>query len=156
VGSKIHIDADKCDGCGDCLEACDNLPYGQAPCCDKKVCGREGCVDPECAKIKEFAVLKIRAGKVTVANPKNCNGCGECMYVCRHSAIIIDESDFQSMGPIMQDLQPQKFCEYCDVFDKCQSCAGGDCLNCTVYLNCTIKIQSLAGPWFTSSGEEIG
>lgn len=53
------IRADRCTGCGDCLEAC---PAG---------------------------VLELREGKAVLARPEDCRYCGDCETLCPEGAIAL-------------------------------------------------------------------
>jgi len=120
---EIMIDDNKCDGCGKCVEVCDSLPYGQFDICSLENCLGEDCLGEDCEKIKEFSILKIENGKVVANNLQQCDGCGECMYICKSFAIlVIDDSPQQSMGSLLQDEMPALYCFYCDNFRTCLKC----------------------------------
>jgi len=55
------IDSNKCDGCGNCIEAC------------------------------PFDVFEIKNGKVIVKHPEKCKKCRACMSACPNNAIKIKE-----------------------------------------------------------------
>jgi NAD-dependent dihydropyrimidine dehydrogenase PreA subunit len=56
------VDADKCIGCGECVDVC------------------------------PVEVYEMQDGKSQAANPEDCLGCESCVEVCEQSAIIIEES----------------------------------------------------------------
>lgn len=153
---KIIINGNKCNGCGECVDECDSFPYGELDICSLENCPGEDCLGQDCKKIKEFAVLKIQNGKVMINNLDGCNGCFECMYICKSFAIFIkDNRPQQNMGPIMQGLQPILHCYYCDNFEVCITCEGKDCINCDLCRGCKINLKDLMGPWFSPDGREI-
>lgn len=57
----VSIDESKCDGCGECVEAC---PAG---------------------------VLQLQDGKCKVLNPTDCLGCETCVTVCPNGAPSLQE-----------------------------------------------------------------
>jgi adenylylsulfate reductase subunit B len=57
---SIFIDANKCAGCGTCVDIC-----------------------PE-------DILRIEDGKAAVAYPRECWRCGSCVYDCAFGAIEVD------------------------------------------------------------------
>ena len=59
----IHIDADKCDGCGLCVSAC-----------------HEGAIE-------------LRNGKAVLAREQHCDGLGACLGDCPRGAITLEERD---------------------------------------------------------------
>ena len=61
--NMIKINKEKCDGCGNCVDAC---PFG---------------------------VLEIKNGKAVVKDSENCKGCGACVCACPNNAIEIDTGE---------------------------------------------------------------
>ncbi len=57
----IKIDKKKCDGCGNCIEAC---PFG---------------------------VCEIEKGKAVVKHPEKCRKCRACISACPNNAIEIKD-----------------------------------------------------------------
>ncbi|MDI6710877.1 MAG: 4Fe-4S binding protein [Thermoanaerobacterales bacterium] len=57
----VSIDESKCDGCGECVEAC------------------------------PASVLVLQDGKCHVTNPTDCLGCETCVTVCPNGAPTLQE-----------------------------------------------------------------
>lgn len=57
----VTVEADKCEGCGECVESCPS------------------------------SVLELVDGKAVVANPDDCLGCETCVTVCPNEAVTVEE-----------------------------------------------------------------
>ncbi len=62
----ITIDPDKCQGDGDCGEAC---------------------------PVTILAVVEVNGKKITIVqgNPDDCLGCGSCVATCQNEAVTVQE-----------------------------------------------------------------
>ncbi len=58
---KVEIDAEKCEGCGECV---DNCPA---------------------------EVLEMKDDKAVVVDPDECLGCESCVSVCPNGAVTLNE-----------------------------------------------------------------
>ncbi|HUW64474.1 MAG TPA: 4Fe-4S dicluster domain-containing protein [Spirochaetia bacterium] len=60
---KVSVDADKCEGCGECAAAC------------------------------PASMLEMEDGKATVTgSPDDCLGCETCVVTCPNDAVRVEES----------------------------------------------------------------
>ena len=57
----VQVDRDKCEGCGECVEACPS------------------------------SVLEMVDGKAQVGNIEDCLGCESCVSVCPSGAVTVQE-----------------------------------------------------------------
>jgi NAD-dependent dihydropyrimidine dehydrogenase PreA subunit len=62
MGYSVHVDADKCVGCGECVDVC------------------------------PVEVYEMQDGKSAVVHQDECLGCESCVEVCEANAITVDES----------------------------------------------------------------
>ena len=62
MGYNVTVDADKCVGCGECVDVC------------------------------PVEVYEIKDGKSEPSNSEECLGCESCVEVCEHSAITVEEN----------------------------------------------------------------
>ena len=62
MGYNATVDADKCVGCGDCVDVC------------------------------PVEVYELQDGKSNPVNGEECLGCESCVEVCEHGAITIEEA----------------------------------------------------------------
>ena len=58
---EVNVDAEKCIGCGECVDNCPDDVY------------------------------ELQDEKSVAVNPEDCAGCESCLEVCEHEAIIITE-----------------------------------------------------------------
>ncbi len=58
---NVIVDADKCTGCGECVDVC------------------------------PVEVYEIQEGKSAVINEEECLGCESCVEVCETSAVSVEE-----------------------------------------------------------------
>ena len=61
MGWTVTVDADKCTGCGECVDVC------------------------------PVEVYELQEGKSAVVNEEECLGCESCVEVCEASAITVEE-----------------------------------------------------------------
>jgi len=62
MGWTVTVDADKCNGCGECVDVC------------------------------PVEVFELQDGKSVVTNEEECLGCESCVEVCETSAITVEET----------------------------------------------------------------
>ena len=62
MGYNATVDADKCVGCGECVDVC---------------------------PVEEY---ELQDGKSNPVNGEECLGCESCVEVCEHGAITIEEA----------------------------------------------------------------
>lgn len=62
MGYNVNVDADKCVGCGECVDVC------------------------------PVEVYEIKDGKSEPVNAEECLGCESCVEVCETSAITVEEN----------------------------------------------------------------
>mgnify|MGYP000099128404 CR=1 FL=1 len=62
MGYNATVDADKCVGCGECVDVC------------------------------PVEVYELQDGKSNPVNGEECLGCESCVEVCEHGAITIEEA----------------------------------------------------------------
>lgn len=62
MGYNVNVDADKCVGCGECVDVC------------------------------PVEVCEIKDGKSEPVNAEECLGCESCVEVCETSAITVEEN----------------------------------------------------------------
>ena len=61
MGYKVIVDAEKCVGCGECVDVC------------------------------PVEVYELQNNKAVAVNPEECLGCESCVEVCDQNAITIEE-----------------------------------------------------------------
>jgi NAD-dependent dihydropyrimidine dehydrogenase PreA subunit len=61
MGYKVIIEADKCNGCGECVDVC------------------------------PVEVFELQNNKSVAVSPEECLGCESCVEVCDQNAITIEE-----------------------------------------------------------------
>ena len=62
MGYNVNVDAEKCVGCGECVDVC------------------------------PVEVYEINDGKSSPENAEDCLGCESCVEVCESNAITVEES----------------------------------------------------------------
>ena len=62
MGWNVSVDADKCVGCGDCVDVC------------------------------PVEVYELNDGKSVPAHEDECLGCESCVEVCEANAIVVEEN----------------------------------------------------------------
>lgn len=62
MGWNVNVDADKCVGCGECVDVC------------------------------PVEVYELNDGKSVPANAEECLGCESCVEVCEANAIVVEEN----------------------------------------------------------------
>ena len=60
ISFKPTVDAQKCNGCEDCIEVC------------------------------TARVLAMKQGRAMVLNAEDCQGCGSCIEICREGAVRVE------------------------------------------------------------------
>jgi Fe-S-cluster-containing dehydrogenase component len=102
----IFVDYEKCDGCGDCVEACASIPWhiGTSLIFISEIDKPEGkrffpilcmqCANPPCANACPTEAIKRREDlSVTLApDESKCIGCQNCVLVCPFGASIFESS----------------------------------------------------------------
>jgi Fe-S-cluster-containing dehydrogenase component len=92
---ELFVDANRCIGCGACVEACSECPgHGGQSMIHLDVLARAAsvqsaptvcmhCAEPACAAVCPADAIKIDAqGIVLTAMPERCIGCGNCVLAC--------------------------------------------------------------------------
>lgn len=62
MGWNVNVDADKCVGCGECVDVC------------------------------PVEVYELNDGKSVPAHEEECLGCESCVEVCEANAIVVEEN----------------------------------------------------------------
>jgi NAD-dependent dihydropyrimidine dehydrogenase PreA subunit len=62
MGWTVTVDADKCNGCGECVDVC------------------------------PVEVYELQDGKSVAVNEEECLGCESCVEVCETGAITVEEN----------------------------------------------------------------
>lgn len=77
-GAKLlpFIDVKRCSGCKKCVEACPN-----------------NVLIIQCLKPNKRSFFRMEKQRAQLNSPQNCDGCGICVLVCRHKAILIRPSE---------------------------------------------------------------
>ncbi|MBB3186392.1 ATP-binding protein [Microbacter margulisiae] len=70
------IHADRCHGCGDCVEVCHQYAIAL--------------VEQPFPRWKNLLGLPLKY-KAALSYPQACTGCGHCVTICRHRAIQIEK-----------------------------------------------------------------
>jgi Fe-S-cluster-containing dehydrogenase component len=99
VKQLLHLDPQRCDGCGDCVTACAALGHparlrvrssaanpganGALACC-------RHCERPLCAAVCPTACLQVGSNGVVLPRPERCVGCRLCLVACPLGGMVFD------------------------------------------------------------------
>ena len=89
------IEPEKCDGCNECIEACEKVLGKSALFLNKMDSGYHAivcqqCIDPSCARGCFRDAIKRENGTVSI-DQESCVGCKLCMLMCPIGAITYTE-----------------------------------------------------------------
>jgi len=91
----LHVLAERCTGCMDCVEACpieDGIRVIPLPAGGWDVVVCRHCSSAPCVEVCDFGALGVSGDGAVILNPALCTSCKVCIAVCPFGAVFLRPS----------------------------------------------------------------